>query len=656
MTTKFYLRLCCLCLAGLLACTYAKSVAAHAELTRSEPSDGTTLTDAPRSVQLWFNEAIAPRFSAVQILDAQGQALPDITLRVDPLDPKVLLVDLPKAPAGAYTLFWQVLSEVDGHFSQGLLLFGIKVAAPTDPVITVQPTLAPWSERLLRWLNFICLAGIVGALGVALFLHRSPARTVELGRASNWQQVQQRLYQAAAWWVLGAGVIGCGLAASQLLTLQQTTANDISWWQAGRSLLSETRWGSLWLARQGVLLLLGALLLWPRAVTGRSRPTRWQTVLLIDAGLALLVIQALMGHAAGNTRNSWLAVTVTTLHLLAASFWVGGLFALWVGWLPLIRRQPERRNELWWLALQPFTRPALISVGLLIATGLYNTGQQLPSLDALLLSSYGQLLLGKLGLVLLMGGIGLLNTFLLRPAWVAPLAGRLGRPNGWRPVSLQRLPLLVGIELLVGAVILLATGVMTATPPPRGPVYTLAPEEEVSSLSQQVDDLQVMLEVKPSRPGPNVFSVRTASIQEPAPAEIIRVLLRFTYLDEDLGRVSVKAEEIEPGRYLLNGNYLKLAGPWQIEVVTRRYGIEDSVAQFHWLVLPTAPVPATLLSKRPLAAPLRLAALLIFALGSAGLLAWRWRWGRRSLRLSAFAPTGYATSRPSLPYDSSPIG
>lgn len=158
------------------------------------------------------------------------------------------------------------------------------------------------------------------------------------------------------------------------------------------------------------------------------------------------------------------------------------------------------------------------------------------------------------------------------------------------------MPILVAAELLVVVAIVLLTGALTAGARSLcGFEYTLAPEDENGSMTQTVGDVKVALDVKPNRPGQNVFSVQSASVEEPAPAPITRVMLQFTYLGSDLGRVKVRTEEVV-GRYLLNGDYLKLAGPWQIDVITRRNGVEDSVANFVWLVMLLHPVPPTVLS------------------------------------------------------------
>ena len=287
---------------------------------------------------------------------------------------------------------------------------------------------------------------------------------------------------------------------------------------------------------------------------------------------------------------------------------MGGLLALAVGLLPLLRRDRADLASLARAGWRPFSRLAALSVGLLVATGLYSAGRQVASLDALITTQYGRALLGKVALVLAVGFFGLLNSMLLHPRLAAPLARLLRRPPGWTPLSLRRLPRLALAEASLGLLVLLATGLITASAAPRSVEYTVAPEAVPTALSQTANDVVVTLMVKPNRPGRNVFTVFAASTRRPPPAEIRRVILRFTYLDQDVGRTSVTAEEVEPGRYLVTGSDLSLAGPWQIDVAVRRQGLEDSVARFNWIVAPAGESRPVVISKRPIEVPLTIAA------------------------------------------------
>jgi hypothetical protein len=113
------------------------------------------------------------------------------------------------------------------------------------------------------------------------------------------------------------------------------------------------------------------------------------------------------------------------------------------------------------------------------------------------------------------------------------------------------------------------------------------------------------------------------------PADILRVILRFTFLGQQVGTVSTDAGQLSPGRYMRGGSQLSLAGQWLVDVVVRRKGKEDSVARFDWTVALPLPSRPVLVSDQPLKPVLTVVAAVLFAgmLAAAGVL-----WTQRALR------------------------
>jgi copper resistance protein C len=97
----------------------------HASLVKSSPGRRATLTTAPDRVQLWFNEAIEPRFSNVTVWDAAGQRVDLGDARVEPEDPKRLTVGVKPLGRGAYRVRFRVLS-VDGHVVESEFPFTLR--------------------------------------------------------------------------------------------------------------------------------------------------------------------------------------------------------------------------------------------------------------------------------------------------------------------------------------------------------------------------------------------------------------------------------------------------------------------------------------------------------------------------------------------------
>jgi len=571
-------------LAFITSLAFVRYVSAHAYLIRSDPAANSILESVPATMQLWFSENITQEFSGARLLDANGQAT-DLEVELDPADHSLLIAKLPELDEGVYSLRWSVHSETDGHITQGLVIFGLGQGADLGTATAVETnTEVPWPELLIRWLNFVLYAGLIGGFAMTYFVlnpQSLPPPTARLQRTA-----QKRMLRLAWICSLLAFFTGFAWAAWQAVSLAGAYSGDLSITNAAWQWLTQTQLGYYWWARQITLLVVAANLYFLRARPPEAPRPVSSIALTTIFLLALLLIQSLTSHAAALTPNTALAVSADALHLMAATFWVGGLLALIVGLLPLVRHDSDF-TTLAKAAWGPFGKWAALSVVLIFVTGIYSTFREVGSVNALLTTFYGKTLLFKIGLVLIVGLIGAFNSTLLHPRLAAPLARYLQKPEGWTPLSLQRLPRLLVAELALGLLVLLLAAVLTTAPTARGTAFAADPLP-AADLSQTVDDMFIKLTVNPNQAGQNIFTVRAVSQRRPPPAEVLRVILRFTYLDQDLGLSSIDMNEIEPDLYLLSGNQLYLAGYWQIDVVVRRLGLEDSVARYEWFVPQTA--------------------------------------------------------------------
>jgi len=101
---------------------------AHAFLVKSDPAQRAALTQSPRQLRLWFNEALEPAFCVVTVRDASGNTVTSNDAAVSATDPKLLVLPLPQLAKGTYTVQFQVLS-VDGHTVKSGFKFVIREAA-----------------------------------------------------------------------------------------------------------------------------------------------------------------------------------------------------------------------------------------------------------------------------------------------------------------------------------------------------------------------------------------------------------------------------------------------------------------------------------------------------------------------------------------------
>ena len=202
------------------------------------------------------------------------------------------------------------------------------------------------------------------------------------------------------------------------------------------SVITDTRFGQVALARLMLALLLGALLPWPAT----------QLVQLAAAALALALL-ALIGHAGatpGLAGNVHLGSDI--VHLLGAGAWLGGLPAL-----VLLLRQARQSHEPSWPALtaaatRRFSLLGIVSVDALLASGAVNGWSLLGSAGDLLTTDYGRLVLLKIGLFGAMVAIATVNRYHLVPRLPTLDAMRALQRN-----SLAETGLGLGVLLFVGA-------------------------------------------------------------------------------------------------------------------------------------------------------------------------------------------------------------
>ena len=221
-----------------------------------------------------------------------------------------------------------------------------------------------------------------------------------------------------------------------------------------RSVLHETTFGKVWVAR---LSLLVALLVLLRSSYARIwHPDR--TTPLVSA--VLLASLAGVGHTQlheGVMRC--VHAGSDAAHLLAAGAWLGGLIVL--GYLlALARPAPvaEATADAS-TALARFSSIGYIAVAALIASGLINSWFSVGSIGALVTNAYGQLLVVKLCLFAAMLALAGLNRYWLVPLMVSEKA------SGQPAASLQRLRRHVLSEQVLGLLIVLVVSLLGTMQP-----------------------------------------------------------------------------------------------------------------------------------------------------------------------------------------------
>jgi putative copper export protein len=285
---------------------------------------------------------------------------------------------------------------------------------------------------LVRWTGLVSLAALLG--GVVLAVAVLPSGVTMLRR------------RLAAWSRASVGLLLLTGVGELLLRTRTMTGGDLaSALGASPVVLRDTHFGAVWTVRAGALVVLLGLI-------GRSSRAAWTAACTV--ALAVALTTSLVGHAADRGDVS-LPVLIDWLHVAAAATWTGGLFCLTVLVLPAAARWPRDQQA---TLVRRFSTIAAASLGVVVASGMYNACGQVDSLHALATTRYGRILVAKIALVAAMASLGAANRFAVIPA-----LGDHTIEHG----ATARLARYVAWEAALALMIFGCTAMLTESTPPR---------------------------------------------------------------------------------------------------------------------------------------------------------------------------------------------
>lgn len=525
---------------------------AHAFLDRSDPEANAVLPTVPEVVRLWFTEPLEAQYSGAELFDANGKRI-DTEPHVIGPDPNLMTLPLPPdLPNGTYSVQWRNVSSADGHPEQGYLPFTI--GSQSDVVVPTPPAKVdfggPRAEiaAIGRWLSLLGLAGVGGSV-LGWFWVIRPA--IGILDEERQKRVLARIRMLALASV-GIAVVGSILA----LFIQSLTVGADTSVSGILGVLTDSRYGHLWIARVVLLLATGVFLYLPYGWREDELPSRW-----IATGLAVAAMLpfSLNSHGAAPGEGRTAAIAVDWIHLAAASAWVGGLFVLLIGVIYGVRGvQGGIRREFLADVISRFSTVAIAGVVVLSITGFYSSWLQVGNLTALQETSYGQALLFKVLLMLGMVMIGAINLL-----WLAPQMRTAARTS----VQFGRT---IAIEVVLGVLVLLMVGLLTSLPTAR---QTIDARTGRTNFHISQDRLHVSLYITPGAVGNNRYTADfTPADDLPEGTE---AFLRVTPVGNLRGIREIPLVETSDGRFESSGAEFSVAGDWDLEIILRRPGAID---------------------------------------------------------------------------------
>lgn len=596
-----------LVLALLASVGRARTASAHAELFQSDPPAQAVLARPPERIQLSFTEAVEPRSIEVAVLNAARERVDreDAFLAPGTTD-AVTLTLKPGLPDGLYTVQWKVTSAVDGHTTRGFHTFTVGEQLSIPEGVIGAGTSASSGGVLgvaARWLTVLATVTLTGSflfvplmLAPGLRLLGAQAMASGPGSRDESASVTPEAVHRVAITALNRLLRICGGAlivavAGVLLLLVVETDLTTPGGLAdafGRPLLDwigETQRGTQWLARAGMLALIGIELIFltrearahGRAVAEKSLP--W--LLLGGLGAGTLLVQSLGSHSAALRDQRGLATAIDLIHLLAVAIWVGGLVQFGLAVLPALGPLggPPRTRLLATLVPR-FSLIAGTSVTVLVLSGIYQTVRLLGGWDQLTGGGWGRSLLIKLGLFGVLLCLAAFNLLIVSPR-LKKLAGQVDRAAREAAAAVRaqfRRALLA--EVGVAAIILLAAGALISNAP--GEVEGFTPEGPFRPfiLQAEAEGLTGRLVLSPGRIGLNRFDLTVATAANQPPPNGTEVVLRISTLDQDTGVNEARMEAVGGGRFTTTGSYLSTIGLWEVAALVRRPGADEARLAF----------------------------------------------------------------------------
>lgn len=525
---------------------------AHARLISSQPTGGATLTEAPSEIVLDFSERIETSFGGVQVFDPSGN-------RVESAEPQIagstVRMAMPELPvAGDYTVLFRIISG-DSHPVEARFAFAYQPVPEPSASPSASPTPAEGGNGgpkpldielqsagkastvglwISRMANYLSMTLVVGSLLAGGFL---------LSNGGALSTLQRKLFSAAgAWsvvWALsGVGIFAFGLSVAAALPINDALRGELP------SRFLDTRLGIGSAMQAGLAVLIGLMAAGPARRGSRSA---------IIAAALLVALAALAppfwGHA-GTAKLTAIAMASDWTHIIAVTCWVGGLAAL-----AFFGLRQDGDLEVSGPA-QRFSKIAGAAVFVVLLTGAINAVVRIRSLDALLSTSWGRLVLLKLLLFAAAAGLGWRNRNRMLPALKD--GGAKGKAAFRKMATLE----LLFMVLAIGA----ATGLASTIP------SDAEAASRIQSIATAFGEGQINLTVDPATVGDNLMHLyfldrtgRPLLVTDPS-----------LTLSKGATSIPVKMFQSGPGHYTALSQRVDAAGEYQIAVGAKVSGADTS--------------------------------------------------------------------------------
>ncbi len=515
----------------------ATPASAHAALANSDPANGTIVPDAPNKITLNFTES-------VQLLNGKIQVLAPDGSRADQGEPVADggTVTIPLRSGGGrgtYLVSYRVISA-DSHPVGGSITFSVGAASATPAATIDDETVDPVVRALIPVGKYLGYAGLVLLVGPVLVL------------ALLWPHRLSRRGPGRLVWI-GLGLVAFSTLVAIWLQAPYSTGSGLFDVRVGdlRDVLGST-FGAIMLVRLGVICA-AALLLRP-LLRGTGDDSKTDLALLGVLGVAALATWPLTGHPTASP-VAGVSVVVDAIHLAAMAVWLGGLVML-VGFL--LRQADERELG----AILPiWSRWAATAVAALIVAGVVQALIEVSSLDGLFFTTYGRLILAKVGLAAIVLVMAYFSRRLVRSKAAE------AEPKGLRRV--------VWAELAVTAVVLGITSALVQIPPARSAEASQTAGVSTTVTKTLTDNkMALQIDVFPAAVGNNSIHLYAYTLDN-KPLTVVEWTATAALAAKGIEPIEVPLLRITDF-HAVGDIALPAAGEWTFKVTARTSDIDQS--------------------------------------------------------------------------------
>jgi putative copper export protein len=470
------------------------------------------------------------------VRDTAGRQVAGGTLA--PVGGNTLGMSLPSLGTGVFLVSWTA--------GQDSGAFAFDVAGATSPA-TVRLAAAPgkvgsMKDNLVEWVPLVGVMVLVGALALRVLASGPVARrSADPAVLARTDAALVRLAAVAAVVLVPA-------------SFAQLTYDDRGFdFAAAWSSLGADAAGHLDAARLA-LAVLAALCLIPLAFVRAGARARSVLITIgLLAGLGELTARRLPSALPADWPRTIANTVLYVLHLWGAGVWIGGLVGLVV--LALGAVPAGARRDFWPGTIRRFSTAAMISVGVLVLSGLWLYWVHVDGVQQLVTTLYGRTLLVKLIVVAALVLLGAANQFWLMPRIEAQRVA--GDDRGLGHTLVRHFRVTIAAEVLLGLAVLFVAPLLSGSA--RSQAFQAGPE--VFAQTAHAGDATVVL--TPSARQPGLLDYRVAVAGGPA---IHRVSLSFASAELGVPAQRATAVATGDGTYRVSGFYTPVVGHWQVAV------------------------------------------------------------------------------------------